>query len=192
MEKIQDDVSSSTFNPNAHDISLSSIVLQGYPSRLDSPEEDSTAESTENAPAARRKAKSASFVFNADDRPAVHITGQTSAKGILHSENAKAKSAKGRVTFRVEEKQKSSVGQEYWQSSETPRRSSDPPRRTFELPRRSTEPPRRSSEPARVSSAIDEKGERIVDEKHAEDTVGVGVYMMVDRLRPGQCFVSVT
>ena len=177
MEKIQDDVSSSSHSPNAHDISLSSIVLQGYHPRLESPEEDSTLESSENAPVARRKAKSESFIFNTGGRPAEHTASQPSAKGILHSENAKGKSPKSRVTFRVEEKQRSSVVQERWQSSETPRRSSGHARR--------------SSEPAPACRAIDEKNKRIVDENRAEDRVGVGVYMMVDRLTPGQCFVSV-
>lgn len=174
MDKIQDDTSS-TYSPNVDDISLSSVVLRGFPPRLESPEEESIVESSENTTVVRRKTKSEPSIFNTVDRSAVIIADQASTKGILHSENAAGKSPKGRVSFRVEEKQNSTVGQGRLQSSE--------------LTRRSFEPQRRSSEPAPVYSTMEDDG--VVDEKRAEDKVGVGVYMMVDRLRPGQCFVSI-
>lgn len=97
---------------------------------------------------------------------------QASKKGILHSENTAVKSAKGRVSFQVEEDQYSSIGQGRLQSSEPKRRP--------------LESNRRISEPTPVCSTIEDHG--VVDEKRIEDKVGVGVYMMVDRLRPGQCF----
>lgn len=170
MEKIQEDASSSTYSPNADDISLSSIVLRGFPSRSESPEDESTAASAENTLTTRGKAKSEPAIFKAGVRTAVAIACQASTKGILHSENTKGKSPKGRVSFRDEVKQEFSVQKERRQFSEIPRRY---------------------SEPAPVRRAIDDEEEK-VDKKPAEDSIGVGVYMMVDRLRPGQCFVSIT
>ena len=175
MEKIQDDASSCSYIPSVDDISLSSIVLRGVPSRLQSPEEESVVENWEKATAARRKAKSEPSILYSVDRTAVITADQTSKKGILHSENTAGKSPKGRVSFRVEENQNSVAGQGRLQVSELKRRSFDPQRRI--------------SEPTPVCTTIKDKG--VVDGKRGEDKVGVGVYMMVDRLRPGQCFVSI-
>ena len=178
MEKIQDDASSSSYSPTVDDISLSSVVLRGVPPRLESPEDESPAEGSEKATVARRKAKSEPSISYRVDRirTAVITADQAhSKKGILHSENTAGKSPKGRVSFQVEENQNSAVGQGRLQSSE--------------LKRRSFEPQRRRSEPTPVYSSMEDEG--VVDEKQAEDKVGVGVYMMVDRLRPGQCFVSI-
>ena len=178
MEKIQDDASSSTYSPNVHDISLSSVVFRGVPPRLESPEEESavTIESSEKATAQQRKVKSEpSILYHPFDRTAVITAEQASKKGILHSENTTGKSPKRRVSFRDEENQNSAVGQGRLQTSE--------------LKRISLEHRRRISEPTPVCSTIEnERG--VVDEKRAEDKVGVGVYMMVDRLTPGHCFVS--
>lgn len=175
MEKIHDDASSSTYSPTIDDISLSSVVLRGVPQRLESPEEESTVESSEKVTTPRRKAKSESSILYRVDRTAVITADQASKKGILHSENTAGKSPKGRVSFRVEENQNSAVGQGCLQTSE--------------LKRRSVEPQQRLSEPTPVYSTIEDEG--VVDGKRTEDKVGVGVYMMVDRLRPGQCFVSI-
>lgn len=176
MEKIQDDAPLSTYIPFVDDISLNSVALRGGPSRLESPEEESTVDGSEKATAARRKAKSEQSIFYRVDRRAVKTADQASKKGILHSENTAAgKSAKGRVSFQVEEDQYSSIGQGRLQSSEPKRRP--------------LESNRRISEPTPVCSTIEDHG--VVDEKRIEDKVGVGVYMMVDRLRPGQCFVSI-
>lgn len=175
MEKIQDDASSSTYIPSVDDISLSSVVLRGVPPRLESPEEESTVQSSEKATAARRKAKSEPSILYRVDRTAVITADQASKKGILQSENTAGKSPKGRVSFQFEENQNSALGQERLQNSE--------------LKRRSVESQRRISEPTPVCSTIEDDG--VVDEKRADDKVGVGVYMMVDRLRPGQCFVSI-
>jgi len=172
MEKIHDDASSSTYSPTIDDISLSSVVLRGVPQRLESPEEESTVESSEKVTTPRRKAKSESSILYRVDRTAVITADQASKKGILHSENTAGKSPKGRVSFRVEENQNSAVGQGCLQTSE--------------LKRRSVEPQQRLSEPTPVYSTIEDEG--VVDGKRTEDKVGVGVYMMVDRLRPGQCF----
>lgn len=172
MEKIQDDAPLSTYIPSVDDISLNSVALRGGPSRLESPEEESTVDGSEKATAARRKAKSEQSIFYRVDRRAVKTADQASKKGILHSENTAGKSAKGRVSFQVEEDQYSSIGQGRLQSSEPKRRP--------------LESNRRISEPTPVCSTIEDHG--VVDEKRIEDKVGVGVYMMVDRLRPGQCF----
>ena len=167
MEKIQEDVST-TYCPNADDISLSSIVSRGLPPKSECLEEKSTAASSEN----KMRAKSEPAISHAGALLAAKIACRPSTKGILHSENTKGKSPKGRVSFRDEEKEPPSVEKEHLRPSENPRRS---------------------SEPLRMFSPIDEQDEREVDEKHAEgESVGVGVYMMVDRLRPSQCFVSIT
>lgn len=182
MEKIQDEASSSTYSPNVHDISLSSVVLRGLPPRLESPEEESIVESSEKAAVAPRKAKSVPSILNPRDRTAdypdystvITATDHGFKRGILHSENTTGKSPKGRVSFRVEENQNSAVGHGRLQTSE--------------VKRRSCESQRRSSAPTPCSTI---ENERVVDETRAEDRVGVGVYMMVDRLRAGQCFVSI-
>lgn len=175
MEKIQDDAPLSTYIPFVDDISLNSVALRGGPSRLESPEEESTVDGSEKATAARRKAKSEQSIFYRVDRRAVKTADQAFKKGILHSENTAGKSAKGRVSFQVERDQNSSIGQGRLQSSEPKGRP--------------LESNRRISEPTPVCSTIEDHG--VVDEKRIEDKVGVGVYMMVDRLRPGQCFVSI-
>lgn len=175
MEKIQDDASSSTYIPSVDDISLSSVVLRGVPPRLESSEDESSVESSEKATAARGKAKSEPSILYRADRRAVVAADQASKKGILHSVNTAVKSTKGRVSFQVEENQNSTVGHGRLQSSE--------------LKRSTLESQPRISEPTPVCSTIEDDG--VVDEKRAEDKVGVGVYMMVDRLRSGQCFVSI-
>lgn len=176
MEKIQDDASSSTYSPTVDDISLSSVVLRGVPPRLESPEDECIVEGSEKATVARRKAKSVpSILYQVDPTAVIKADHAHSKKGILHSENTAGKSSKGRVSFQVEENHNSEEGQRRLKSSE--------------LKRRSFEPQRRCSEPTPVCSTIKDEG--VVDEKQAEDKVGVGVYMMVDRLRPGQCFVSI-
>ena len=181
MEKIQDDPSSSTYSPNVHDISLSSVVLRGLPTRLESPEEESIVENSEKAAVAPRKAKSVPFILYPPDRTADYPDNSTVTadrgfkRGILHSDNTTGKSPKGRVSFRVEENQNSAVGQGRLQTSE--------------VKRRSCESQRRSSAPTPCCSTTE--NERVADETRAEDKVGVGVYMMVDRLKAGQCFVSI-
>lgn len=183
MEKIQDDASSSTYSSNVHDISLSSIVLRGLPTRLESPEEESIVENSEKAAVAPRKTKSVPSILYPPDRTADYPDNSTVTadhgfkRGILHSENTTGKSPKGRVSFRVEENQNSAEGQGRLQTSEVKRRSCESQWR-------------RCSAPTPCCSAIE--NERVVDETRAEDKVGVGVYMMVDRLRAGQCFVSIT
>ena len=94
------------------------------------------------------------------------VLEHASAKGILHSEKNKVKT-KGHVSFRV-------VGEN----------SSCP-----EGERRSV------SEPLRSYNIVDEDVETHIDEglieERVDGDVGVGVFMMVDRLWPGQCFVSI-
>ena len=172
MEKIQDDAFSSTYISSVDDI-LSSVVLRGVPSRLESAEEESIVESSKTATTAREKAKSKTSILYRVDGTTVITADQASKKGILQSENTAGKSMKGRVSFQFEEDQNSSVG----------RLPSSEPIRT------SLDSKRRISEPTPVCSTTEDDG--VVDEKRAEDKIGVGVYMMVDRLRPGQCFVSI-
>ena len=162
MERIKDDTPV-TYSPNAGEISLSSIVLRGFPQTTEIPEGEATINS-EKKSSTRGRAKSESVRVLSAEKPS--RCDQASAKGILHSEKSKGKSTKGRVSFSVEDKHDYSHKQK---------------RRAF-------------SEPFRAHSSTDEKTETEVDEglieERVDGNVGVGVYMMVDRLRPGQCFVS--
>lgn len=175
MDRIQDDTTA-TYSPNTDEISLSSIVLRGFPPRTNSPEVEPKASSGKTL-ATHGMPNPAAARVHTTEKSTRH--DQTSAKGILHSEKPKGKSAKGRVSFRDDQKQDSTLKQEPRASDSTLKQE-----------------PRTSSEPLRAYNSIDGEVETEVDEglieERADGSVGVGVYMMVDRLRPGQCFVSIT
>lgn len=163
VEKIKED-GSTIYNPDVEDISLSSVVLRGFPPRVKSPEENSSAASSENK--IRKKVKSAPPYTNSGLHQPIMTVSQP-VKGILHSESARGKSLRGRVSFQDEHRELPGVEKELLQPSESPPRSPKPSGMLHQM-----------NGP--------EEGFR---EKHAEgENVGVGVYMMVDRLRPGQCF----
>lgn len=167
VEKIKED-GSTIYNPDVEDISLSSVVLRGFPPRVKSPEENSSAASSENK--IRKKVKSAPPYTNSGLHQPVMTVSQP-VKGILHSESARGKSLLGRVSFQDEYRELPGVEKELLQPSESPPRSPKPSGMLHQM-----------NGP--------KEGFR---EKHADgENVGVGVYMMVDRLRPGQCFVSKT
>ena len=163
MDKIKDDTPA-TYRPSADDISLSSIVLQRFWPGRRSVEYDPATVSNKKKSASRVDAQAKSRQVN----PAEKSAEKASAKGILHSEKSKGKLRKGHVSFRVEGRQDFNNKKE--QSA--------------------------CSEPLRVPDFTDKEKETGVDkglvEERADGNVGVGVYMMVDRLRPGQVFVSIT
>ncbi|XP_022788568.1 cyclic nucleotide-binding domain-containing protein 2-like [Stylophora pistillata] len=163
VEKIKED-GSTIYNPDVEDISLSSVVLRRFPPRVKSPEENSSAASSENK--IRKKVKSAPPYTNSGLHQPIMTVSQP-VKGILHSESARGKSLRSRVSFQDENRELPGVEKELLQPSESPPRSPKPSGMLHQM-----------NGP--------EEGFR---EKHAEgENVGVGVYMMVDRLRPGQCF----
>ena len=161
MDKIKDDTPA-TYRPKANDISLSSIVLQRFTPGSRSVEYHLATASTEKKSASCVDAQAESRQVNSAEKSAE----KASVKGILHSEKSKGKLRKGHVSFRVEGQQDFNNKKE--QSA--------------------------SSEPLRVPDFTDKEKEMGVDkglvEERVDGNVGVGVYMMVDRLRPGQVFVS--
>ena len=94
------------------------------------------------------------------------VLQHASAKGILHSENTKVKT-KGHVSFRFEEENNSCPEREH--------RSLSEPLRSYNI----------------VDKDAETHGDEGLIEERVSGDVGVGVFMMVDRLRPGQCFVSI-
>lgn len=168
MGKIKED-GSTIYNPFVDDISVSSVVLRGLPPRSESPEENSTA--TSSVKRVREKAKSAPPNTNPGSHQSEMIASRPVTKGILHLGSSKRKSPRGLVSFQDKHRELPGLEVEVLQPSENPPRSLKPSGSLYQ---------------------INEKEERF-HEKHAVDeNVGVGVYMMVDRLRPGQCFVSIT
>ena len=162
MDKIKDDTPA-TYRPKGDDISLSSIVLQRFTPGSTSLEYDLATASTKKKSASSVDAQAESRQVSSAEKSA----GKASVKGILHSEKSKGKLRKGHVSFRVEGQQDFNNKKE--QSA--------------------------SSEPLRVPDFTDKEKEMGVDkglvDERVDGNVGVGVYMMVDRLRPGQVFVSI-
>lgn len=168
MGKIKED-GSTIYNPFVDDISVSSVVLRGLPPRSESPEENSTA--TSSVKRVREKAKSAPPNTNPGSHQSETIASRPVTKGILHLGSSKRKSPRGPVSFQDKHRELPGLEVEVLQPSENPPRSLKPSGSPYQ---------------------INEKEERFHEKRAVDENVGVGVYMMVDRLRPGQCFVSIT
>lgn len=166
MDRIQDDVSS-TYSLNSDEISLSSIVTRGVPPRIDNSNTEAKS-SSKKGPDTHGKAKPES-AGHVNSREKQRHLRPTSAKGILHSKKSKGKTTKCHVSF-------------YNRGNRD------------DLPNQVEQA---SSEPLRAYNVADENTGSDVDEgmvkgPGVDSNVGVGVFLMVDRLRAGQCFVSIT
>lgn len=169
MEKIQDDTAA-TYRLNTEEASLSSIVTRGFPFITKT-------ESTKSAENAMLHSKSAECYdrFQSNGVPPKRPNVQTSAKGILQSENIRGKPIRTRVCFGEEGKQDFNPRQDDFYPKQDLRASP-------------------SSLAYRNVQVDDEAANTDIDAEligdKTEGNTGVGVFMAVDRLESGQCFVS--
>ena len=159
------DDASSTYRLNTEEVSLSSIVTRGFPFILESSETKSTKGSDKTMPHAQTKPKSAESskrVHQTKEISARCQDNQVSIKGILQPDCFKRNPMKCHVSFDDEGSQEQNASLRWAM--------------------------------AYNDLFVDKETEKDVDEGLVEertgDNVGVGVFMAVDRLRPGQCFVS--
>lgn len=161
-DKILDDASS-TYRLNTEEVSLSSIVTRGFPFILESSETKSTKGSDKTMPHAQTKPKSAESskrVHQTKEKSPRCQDNQVSIKGILQPDCFKRNPMKCHVSFDDEGSQEQNASLRWAM--------------------------------AYNDLFVDKETEKDVDEGLVEertgDNVGVGVFMAVDRLRPGQCF----
>lgn len=167
MDRIQDDTAA-TYRLNTEEASLSSIVTRGFPFIM------KTAEFTKNPEKAVLHSKSAGCYdrFQSNKLPPKRRDDQASAKGILQSENIRPKPMRTRVCFE----------------------DGGPPKQDDFYPKQDL--PASSHNLAYKNVQVDDEAANtgidvgLIGDK-TEGNTGVGVFMAVDRLQSGQCFVSI-
>lgn len=170
MERIQDD-KAATYRLNTEEASLSSIVTRGFPFIT------KTAEFTKNPENAVLHSKSAGCYdrFQSNKLPPKRPNDKASAKGILQSENIRPKLIRTRVCFDDDGKQDPCPKQDDLYLKQ------DLPASSHSLGYKNVQV---DDEAANTDIDVGLIGEKI------EGNTGVGVFMAVDRLQSGQCFVS--
>ena len=170
MERIQDG-KAATYRLNTEEASLSSIVTRGFPFIM------KTAEFTKSPENALLHSKSAGCYdrFQSNKLPPKRPNDKVLAKGILQSENIRPKPIRTRVCFDDDGKQDPCPKQDdLYLKQDLPASSHNLGYKNVQV----------DDEAANTDIDVELIGEKM------EGNTGVGVFMAVDRLQSGQCFVS--